>query len=140
MCKTLTCPWFQCFNCRKLGLLGNSAKPACGYCGSENGNVINAEALEQILQVRTADTRLEVGNRLCVLHGFLECFHRADIRLGRATPDGNAAGDPHEVCACAGLDPAFLCELIEHCRNEEDDVESLSVFDPLHDVYWHLDG
>ena len=44
--------WFQCFNCRKLSMLADSAKPLCGRCESKNGEIINAEALEQASEGR----------------------------------------------------------------------------------------
>ena len=46
--------WFQCFNCRKLKLLSDSAKPFCGACGSKNGEVIDAKALEAAAEGRYA--------------------------------------------------------------------------------------
>jgi hypothetical protein len=39
--------WFQCFNCRKLTTLADSAKLVCAECGSKHGEVINAKALEE---------------------------------------------------------------------------------------------
>jgi predicted RNA-binding Zn-ribbon protein involved in translation (DUF1610 family) len=39
--------WFQCFNCRKLTLLEEAAKPVCPACGSTLGEVINSRSLEQ---------------------------------------------------------------------------------------------
>jgi hypothetical protein len=39
--------WFQCFNCRKLTQLEDSANPVCSACGSVHGQVINSKALEE---------------------------------------------------------------------------------------------
>jgi hypothetical protein len=41
--------WFQCFNCRKLTMVGEPAKPACAACRSKNGVVFAADALEGTL-------------------------------------------------------------------------------------------
>jgi hypothetical protein len=54
--------WFQCFNCRKLSMLADPAKPLCAACGSKHGEVINAKALEEAVDGRY-DVVIEVLKR-----------------------------------------------------------------------------